>query len=163
MISHDRTQAQWAAGTAAGTFDQALRRHMLRVYNVMMLGLALTGGIAALVAATPALYGPIFGTPLKWVVMLAPLAFVAVLSWRFEQLSATGLQALFWAFCGVMGLSMASVFLVFSPVKITTPRTDTTNWIMLEPRNRLTRPATTMPIRPIIRNDPSFDRSVRVV
>ena len=118
MISHDRTQAQWAAGTAAGTFDQALRRHMLRVYNVMMLGLALTGGIAALVAATPALYGPIFGTPLKWVVMLAPLAFVAVLSWRFEQLSATGLQALFWAFCGVMGLSMASVFLVFTGTSI---------------------------------------------
>ena len=63
-------------------FDEGLRRHMLRVYNFMMVGLAVTGLIAFLVASTPALYVPIFTTPLKWVVMLAPLAFIFVLSWR---------------------------------------------------------------------------------
>lgn len=57
-------------------FDEGLRRYMLRVFNYMALGLALTGVVAYLVGTTPALYEPIFGTPLKWVVMLAPLAFV---------------------------------------------------------------------------------------
>jgi len=99
-------------------FDEGLRRHMLRVYNFMMLGLALTGLVAAGVASTPALYGPIFGTPLKWVVMLAPLAFIMVLSWRFDRLSTSALQGLFWAFCGVMGLSMASIFLVFTGASV---------------------------------------------
>ena len=100
------------------TFDEGLRRHMLRVYNFMMLGLALTGLVAAAVASTPAIYQPIFGTPLKWVVMLAPLAFVVVLSWRFDRMSASSLQTLFWAFCAVMGLSMASIFLAFTGTSI---------------------------------------------
>lgn len=105
-----------AAGLAA--FDQALRQHMLRVYNFMTLGLVVTGLVAALVAGTPALYVPIFSSPLKWVVMLAPLAFVFVLSWRFERLSAGGLQMLYWAFCGAMGLSMASIFIVFTGASV---------------------------------------------
>ncbi len=107
-----------ASGAGLAAFDQALRRHMLRVYNFMTLGLVLTGLVAALVAGTPALYVTIFGSPLKWVVMLAPLAFVFVLSWRFERLSAGALQMLYWAFCGVMGLSMASIFMVFTGVSV---------------------------------------------
>jgi FtsH-binding integral membrane protein len=57
-------------------FDEGLRQHMLRVYNYMGIGLVLTGLVAYIVGTTPALYVPIFSTPLKWVVMLAPLAFV---------------------------------------------------------------------------------------
>jgi uncharacterized protein len=98
--------------------DEGLRQHMLRVYNFMMLGLAVTGLVAFLVASTPALYVPIFTTPLKWVVMLAPLAFILVLSWRFDRMSASALQGLFWAFCAVMGLSMASIFLVFTGASV---------------------------------------------
>ncbi|WP_448203781.1 Bax inhibitor-1/YccA family protein [Azospirillum sp. sgz302134] len=107
-----------AARPFGAAFDEGLRRHMLRVYNFMTLGLGLTGLVAFLVASTPALYVPIFTTPLKWVVMLAPLAFVMVLSWRFERMSASGLQGLFWAFCAVMGVSMASVFLVFTGASV---------------------------------------------
>lgn len=99
-------------------FDEGLRKHMLRVYNFMTLGLGVTGLVAFLVASTPALYVPIFGSPLKWVVMLAPLAFVLVLSWRFDRMSSGALQGLFWAFCAVMGLSMASVFLVFTGASV---------------------------------------------
>jgi FtsH-binding integral membrane protein len=99
-------------------FDEGLRKHMLRVYNFMTLGLGVTGLVAFLVASTPALYVPIFGSPLKWVVMLAPLAFVFVLSWRFDRMSSGALQGLFWAFCAVMGLSMASVFLVFTGASV---------------------------------------------
>jgi len=99
-------------------YDEGLRQHMLRIYNFMMLGLALTGAVAFLVASTPALYVPIFTTPLKWVVMLAPLAFVLVMSWRFDRMSTSALQMTFWAFCAVMGLSMASIFLVFTGASI---------------------------------------------
>jgi uncharacterized protein len=99
-------------------FDEGLRRHMLRVYNFMTLGLGVTGLVALLVASTPALYVPIFTTPLKWVVMLAPLAFVFVLSWRFDRMSPSALQATFWAFCAAMGLSMASIFLVFTGASV---------------------------------------------
>lgn len=99
-------------------FDAGLRTHMLRVYNFMMLGLAVTGLVAMLVASTPALYVPIFTTPLKWVVMLAPLAFIMVLSWRFDRMSVGALQGTFWAFCAVMGVSMASIFLVFTGASV---------------------------------------------
>lgn len=99
-------------------FDEGLRRHMLRIYNYMGLGLVLTGIVAFVVGTTPALYVPIFSTPLKWVVMLAPLAFVLFFSFRIHALSAGTAQTLFWAFCAVMGLSLASVFLVFTGTSI---------------------------------------------
>jgi uncharacterized protein len=99
-------------------FDEGLRRHMLRIYNYMGIGLVVTGLVAFFVASTPALYVPIFQSPLKWVVMLAPLAFVMFLSFKFETVSASTAQMLFWAFCAVMGLSMASIFLVFTGASI---------------------------------------------
>ena len=98
--------------------DEGLRRHMLRVYNYMGLGLVVTGLVAYAVGTTPALYVQIFSTPLKWVVMLAPLAFVLFFSFRMQSMSAAGAQGMFWAFCAVMGLSMASIFLVFTGTSI---------------------------------------------
>ena len=107
--------ARWAS---QAEFDEGLRRHMLQVYNYMMLGLALTGVVAYVVGTTPALYVPIFGTPLKWVVMLAPLAFVFFFTFRIQSMSASAAQLTFWLFCAVMGLSMASIFLVFTGASI---------------------------------------------
>lgn len=106
------------AARAGVDLDEGLRRHMLRIYNYMGLGLVLTGVVAIVVASVPALYVPIFSTPLKWVVMLAPLAFVFLFSFRIHKMSATGAQTVFWAFCAVMGLSLASVFLVFTGTSI---------------------------------------------
>jgi uncharacterized protein len=99
-------------------FDEALRKHMLRVYNYMGLGLVITGIVAFVVSSTPALYVPIFSSPLKWVVMLAPLAFVFFFSFKIQTMSASTAQMTFWAFCAVMGLSLASVFLVFTGASI---------------------------------------------
>ena len=115
------TPFAWQTRTApvgSASFDEGLRRHMLRVYNYMGLGLVLTGAVVFLVASTPAIYQPIFGTPLKWVVMLAPLAFVFFFSFRIHAISAGTAQMLFWAFCALMGLSLASVFLVFTGTSI---------------------------------------------
>ena len=102
------------ARVAVGAIDEGLRSFMLGVYNYMGLGLAITGLVAFVVASTPALYQPIFGTPLKWVVMLAPLAFVFFLSARIQSMSVSAAQITFWLFAGVMGMSLASVFLVFT-------------------------------------------------
>ena len=107
------------SGVQAGAvYDEGLRKHMLRVYNYMGLGLVVTGLVAFFVASTPALYVPIFSSPLKWVVMLAPLAFVMIFSFKMQTMSAASAQAMFWAFCAVMGLSLASVFLVFTSTSI---------------------------------------------
>lgn len=118
-----RPQARpgWQAGAAPAAtaiIDEGLRRHMLRVYNYMGLGLVLTGLVAFVVGTTPALYVPIFTSPLKWVVMLAPIGFVLFFSFRLQAMSGTAAQATFWAFCAVMGLSLASVFLVFTGASI---------------------------------------------
>ncbi len=95
-------------------YDEGLRRHMLKVYNIMGLGLVLTGIVALITANTPILFNAIFGTPLQWVVMLAPLGFVFFISFKVETMSAARAQTLFWAFAGVMGLSIAWIFQVFT-------------------------------------------------
>ncbi len=99
-------------------FDAGLRRHMLGIYNNMGLGLVITGLTALGVASSPALTALIFGTPLKWVAMLAPLAFVFFLSFRMERMSAASMRTAFFAFSAVMGVSLASVFLVFTGASI---------------------------------------------
>jgi FtsH-binding integral membrane protein len=103
---------------SGAAFDEGLRQHMLRIYNYMGLGLVVTGLVALIVGSTPALYVPIFSTPLKWVVMLAPLAFVFFFTFKMQTMSASAAQMTFWAFCAVMGLSLASVFLVFTGASI---------------------------------------------
>ena len=98
----------------AATLDEGLRAHMLRVYNYMASAVALSGIVAALVASSPAAIQLIFGTPLKWVAMLAPLAFVLVLSFRFESMSKTAVQALFWAYAASIGVSLSVLLLVYT-------------------------------------------------
>ena len=102
-------------GKAMGSVavDQGLRSHMLKVYNYMASGVLLTG-IVALLFAQSGMAAQVLNTPLRWVLMFAPLAFVMVMSFGMNKLSTPALQALFWAFAAVMGLSMTSIFLVFS-------------------------------------------------
>lgn len=110
-----RTDPRLAQGTiAVDRIDDGLRGFMLGVFNYMGLGLAITGLMAFVVASTPALYVPIFTTPLKWVVMLAPLGFVFFLGARINAMSVSAAQITFWLFCAVMGVSLASIFIVFT-------------------------------------------------
>jgi FtsH-binding integral membrane protein len=110
-----RTDPQMArAGVGIEGVDVGLRSYMLSVYNYMGLGLAITGIVAFVVASSPAIYGPIFGSPLKWVVMLAPLGFVFYLGARINKMSVSAAQITFWAFAAIMGISLASIFLVFT-------------------------------------------------
>ncbi len=94
--------------------DAGLRAHMLGVFRNMGLGLVITGLVAALVGNTPALAAAIYGTPLKWVAIFAPLAFVFYFSFRIEKMTTSGARMAFYAFAAVMGVSLGSVFLVFT-------------------------------------------------
>jgi len=114
MALQDRDYMRAGGVSDAGTFDAGLRAHMLRVYNYMCAGLILTGVIAFAVASSPAAVQLIFGTPLKWVAMLAPLGFILALSFGVHKMSFGTLQLVFWAFAATMGLSMASIFLVYT-------------------------------------------------
>ena len=115
-------QYQSAVRTGAGTrvegIDQGLRAFMLGVYNNMAMGLALTGIVAygtyAWAASDPAVAQALYGSPLKWVIMLAPLAFVFGLSAAVQRMQPATARMVFLAFAAVMGLSLSSIFIVFT-------------------------------------------------
>jgi hypothetical protein len=90
---------------------------MLRVYNYMAGGLVVTG-IVAYGAAASGFYQSIAGTPLIWLVMLAPLAFVVALSFGIERMSAATAAIVFIIYAAVMGLSLGGIFLVFTGASI---------------------------------------------
>jgi len=113
-----RTGTRTGSRTDTLNIDQGLRAHMLKVYNYMASGLALTGIVALMTASSETMVNTIFTTPLAWVVMLAPLAFVLVLSFGINKLSTPMAQALFWGFAVVMGLSMSSIFLMYTGASI---------------------------------------------
>jgi FtsH-binding integral membrane protein len=97
--------------------DAGLRQYMLGIYNYMAGGLALTG-IVAYFAATTGLYQAIFGTPLFWIVLLAPLGLVLFLSFRIEKMSLGAAQLSFWVYAALVGLSLAGIFLVYTGASI---------------------------------------------
>ncbi len=118
----ENIKARLSLGATAmerAAIDEGLRAYMLRVYNYMASGVALSGIVAALVASSPALLQAIYGTGLQWVVMLAPLGFILVLSFGVNRLSATATQALFWAFAAVMGASLSWIFVAYTGASIT--------------------------------------------
>lgn len=108
------------AAAVAVSFDAGLRRHMLGIYRHMALGLAVTGAVALGIASTPAIHEPIFSGPLKWVAIFAPFAFVMFFSFRIERMSVGSARLAFFAFAAVMGVSMASIFLLFTGQSIAT-------------------------------------------
>ena len=126
MAEFDRPTIAARAGTAAA-IDEGLRSYMLKVYNYMGIGLVVTGLVAyfstqvAVTADGTALtaWGSlIYTSPLMWVIALAPLAFVLVLSFGLNKLSVGAAQLTFWAFAAVMGLSLSAIFMVYTDASI---------------------------------------------
>jgi FtsH-binding integral membrane protein len=115
--------------TDAGAVDQGLRSYMLRVYNYMGIGVAITGIVSYLtytMAVVQTAAGPqltsfgsfMFTSPFKWVVIFAPLALVFLISSRINSMSLGAAQAAFWGFAALMGASIASIFLVYTGASI---------------------------------------------
>ena len=118
-MSYDFNSGIRTAPRAAGvTFDAALRAHMVRVYNHMTAGLVVTGLIAFFISTQPALVREIFFTPLRYLVMLAPLAFVLVMSFGVQRMSLSALVGTFYAYSAAMGLSLSFIFLVYTGASI---------------------------------------------
>ncbi|GEO85700.1 MULTISPECIES: Bax inhibitor-1/YccA family protein [Alphaproteobacteria] len=110
---------------SAAMIDEGLRTYMLKVYNLMALGLAITG-IAAFVTAQMAIsdgqltaFGQaIYLSPLKWVVIFAPVALVFFLSFKIHTMSVSAAQTTFWVYAALMGLSLSSIFMVYTGASI---------------------------------------------
>jgi len=104
-------------GTSVGaTTDAGLRRHMLSIYNYMASGVLLSG-IVAFLFISSGLAQQVMATPLRWVLVLAPIAMIFFFSPKRE--TAT-LQAMFWGFCTLMGLSMSALLMRYTGPSIAT-------------------------------------------
>lgn len=113
-------QTNYRAGSATQTaeYDEGLRAYMLKVYNYMASGVLLTGIVAMLVGSSPTMLNAIFNSGLHWIVALAPLAFVMVMSFGVHKMKSSTLQMIFWAFAATMGVSMAWIFAAYTGTSI---------------------------------------------
>ncbi|PPR43557.1 MAG: Inner membrane protein YbhL [Alphaproteobacteria bacterium MarineAlpha5_Bin11] len=127
----DFNQKTYSKTADKAVIDEGLRQYMIKVYNYMTSGLLLTGIVAyffgkasvvsdsygQLIGLTP-LGSTLFNSPLKWIIMLAPLGFVFYLSARMHKMSLTKAQTTFWIYSAIMGLSLSWIFIVFTQVSI---------------------------------------------
>jgi FtsH-binding integral membrane protein len=100
-------------------YDAGLRKYMLSIYNYMASGVLLTG-IVALLMARSGMAQTLMGSPLKWLFILSPLAIVMAMSFGRDRFSAGALQMMFWGFATLMGVSMSTIFLVYTGQSIAT-------------------------------------------
>ena len=139
MQPFQQNQGGFGAGYARTTVDvdQGLRTFMLGVYNNMVLGLAISALVALGVnklavttdqsQAVARLNGQLltsfgrtlYGSPLMWVVALAPLAFIFLFSFRMDKMSASSARVTFMAFAAVMGASLSTVLLRYTGASVT--------------------------------------------
>lgn len=117
MALDPRTHVATQAGARAGEIDEGLRSYMLRVYNYMAAGLAVTGIVAYVTATTPVILNFVFGNPIVYyIVLFAPLG---IIFFGFRSVkTASGAQLLYWLFSGLLGLTLASIFLVYTNTSI---------------------------------------------
>ncbi|MFQ5622407.1 MAG: Bax inhibitor-1 family protein [Paracoccaceae bacterium] len=106
------------AGVRTAEIDAGLRAHMNKVYGLMSVAMVITGVVAYVVGNSEAMLMAIFGSPLKWVVMFAPLAVVFGFSASIHKISTATAQLVFWVFSGLMGLSISYIFAVYTGFSI---------------------------------------------
>ncbi|MEO5810404.1 MAG: Bax inhibitor-1/YccA family protein, partial [Sphingomicrobium sp.] len=106
-----------AVGVPQVARDAGLRSYMLSIYNYMASGVLLTG-IVAMLFASSGMAAQVLTSPLRWLVIFAPLGFVFAMSFGVNRMKTSTVQALFWGFAVAMGLSMSSIFLVYTGTSI---------------------------------------------
>ena len=123
----DTQRQAWGASQAqAAQIDVGLRQYMLRVYNYMASGLALTGIVALIVANTPAITQLFFQmtprgigmTGLGWIAVIAPIGLVMLLSFGINRMKTSTAQTVFWIYAGLMGISLATILLAYTGVSV---------------------------------------------
>jgi FtsH-binding integral membrane protein len=122
MVDYNPNIARNRGATASAEVDVGLRSYMLGVYNYMAIGLILTGivayGVASIAPRGSELFMTLYASPLRWAIIFAPLVVVMGISFGINRLSASTAQLLFWLFAGLMGLSLSSVFHVYTDESI---------------------------------------------
>jgi FtsH-binding integral membrane protein len=109
----------FASSTAkTAQYREGLRAFMLRVYNYMAAALVFTGIISYGVSNSPEILQAIYGTPLMYVVFFAPVGISVFLGVRLQQMSVTTAQTLFWVFASLIGLSLSSIFVIYTSESI---------------------------------------------
>ena len=124
MSAWDRPSS--VASSQAGTLDQGLRSYMLSVYNYMASGVLLTGIIAYFAGTSEQFLSLVLTqgangvgiAPLGYIIMFAPIVLVMLLGFRARTMSTEGIQMAFWAYAALMGLSLFSIFLVYTQTSI---------------------------------------------
>jgi FtsH-binding integral membrane protein len=117
MSDFDRNVAAFPGAGRAVAVDAGLRAHMIRVYNYMASGVALTGVVAYF---TNQYFGQALqGSPLMWVLILAPLGLVFFLSFRINSLSPSTARALFFVYAALLGASLSVIFTAYTDASIT--------------------------------------------
>lgn len=98
---------------STATDDQSLREYMIGVYNNMGFGLLLSGIVSYIIGTNPALIAMFLGGPQAWLFILAPLIMVFAMSFMIDKMSVSTARLMFYAFAGVMGISLSSIFIVY--------------------------------------------------
>ncbi|NNK79397.1 MAG: Bax inhibitor-1/YccA family protein [Litoreibacter sp.] len=105
-------------GSHTAAIDEGLKAHMNKTYGLMSIAMLITGAVAYTVGNNEAMLAAIFGTPLRWVVMFAPLIVVFAFGAMINRMSAGAAQLVFWAFSALMGLSISYIFAVYTGMSI---------------------------------------------
>ena len=118
MSNFSNSKTSFASSASRTTYDVGLREYMLKVYNLMSAALGISGIVALVTSSSPALMNLIFGTPLSWVVMLAPLGFVIFFSAKLHSMSAAKAKNCLWIFSGLMGLSLSTILIAYTGASV---------------------------------------------
>jgi hypothetical protein len=113
-----QTMRAAGAATRGAQIDAGLKAHMNKVYATMSVGMLLTGGVAWAVGTNDAMMAAIYGTALKWVVIFAPLVMVFAFGAIINRISAAAAQLFFYVYASLMGLSLASIFAIYTGTSI---------------------------------------------
>ena len=113
-----QTRSAAQTGIGYGVIDEGLRTHMNKVYGLMSVAMVLTGLVAWAVGTNPAMVQAIFTTPLRWVVMFAPLIVVIGLSAGINRMAASTAQLVFYVYAALVGLSLSFIFVAFTGISI---------------------------------------------
>ena len=119
MIEYNSKTSFASSASRTSTFDSALRDYMVKVYQYMSIALGISGLVAFMVSSSPALMQAIFGTPFAYVVMFAPLGFVIFFGIKLNSISAEKAKSYLWIYSALMGLSLASIFAIYTGASIT--------------------------------------------
>lgn len=119
MIEYNSNSSFATSASRTASFDSALRDYMVKVYQYMSIALGISGLIAFATSSSPEIMRVLFGTPIGYLIMFAPLVFVIVLGFKINSISSEKAKTYLWIYSGLMGLSMSTIFMIYTATSIT--------------------------------------------